>query len=427
MMSRQRRAALTVTAGALVFIAAETLVPHPENAALVARTPIWCVVCGELGLLDILLNIILFVPLGVGLRLLGRSWRQALFLGAVLSLGIETAQYFAIPGRDAALGDVLTNSAGAALGALLAGSWRLWLLPTRGAARRLAGTVAAIWLLQVGLSGLAVQPSLPRSVYWGQRAAELGQFDTFPGRLLDARVGAMPLPSRRLANSDSVRRALLAGDPVTAVVEPAGPTGRIAPLASIFDGDQREIAVLGQWDHDLVFRLRARALDWRLRPPAIRLPSVFASPTPETLTVAGAVRRDSLIVTATGGASGAVGRAVPLSAQWGWSLLLPYEHAFGSEVGWLSALWVGGWMVPIAFWIAAAGLRTAPTALAVFLLLLLGLIAVPALLAERAGVVEWVGALAGALVGWLLARATNGRLDNRPVPTTTAQVVSGER
>lgn len=426
MMSRQRRAALTVTAGALVFIAAETLVPHPENAALVARTPVWCILCGELGLLDILLNVILFVPLGVGLHLQGRSWRQALLLGAALSLGIETAQYFAIAGRDAALGDVLTNTAGAGLGAVLANSWRFWLRPARGAARRLAGTMAVVWLVQVGLTGLAVQPSLPHSVYWGQRAAELGQFDTFPGRLLDARVGAMSLPSRRLANSAMVRRALLEGEPVTAVVVPAGPTRGIAPLASIFDGDQREIAVLGQWDRDLVFRLRARALDWRLRPPAIRLRSVFAGTTPETLTVAGTVRGDSLIVTARGGASGPAFRAMPLSAQWGWSLLLPYEHAFGSEVGWLSALWVGGCMVPIGFWMAATGLRTGPAALAILVLLVLGLIALPALLGEQASTVEWAGALAGALAGWLLARATHGPVENRPNPTT-GPVVSRER
>src|SRR5882724_7729315 len=170
--SRERRWALALTAAGLIFVAAETLVPHPENAALVARTPIWCLACGDLGLLDVLLNVLLFIPLGAGLRLLGRSWRQVTLLGAALSFAIETAQYFAISGRDASLGDLLTNTAGAALGALLAASWRVWLVPTPRSARLLSLAAALIWLSQVAVTGAAVRPALPPTVYWGQRAAD---------------------------------------------------------------------------------------------------------------------------------------------------------------------------------------------------------------------------------------------------------------
>jgi hypothetical protein len=403
MIFRQRRGALALTAGALVFVAAETLVPDPENAQLVARTPIWCLVCGDLGLLDVLLNILLFIPLGAGLRLLGRSWRQVTLLGAALSFAIETAQYFAISGRDASLGDLLTNTAGAALGAMLAASWRVWLVPTPRSARLLSLAAALIWLSQVAVTGAAVRPALPPTVYWGQRAADLAQFDTFPGRLLDARVGAHSLPSHQLPNSAEIRQQLVAGEPLTAVAEPAGPTDGIAPLASIFDGDQHEIAVLGQWNQDLVFRLRARAVDWRLRPPAIRLRSVFPSGGGETLTVAGAIRAERFVVEAAG-RSGRVSRVLPLSAQWGWSLLLPFEYAFGPEVEWLSALWVGCWLLPVGFWLRAAGLGTGPAVILTILLLLLGLTGLPALFHEPGTPLQWAAGLAGALSGWSLAR-----------------------
>jgi hypothetical protein len=406
--SRQRRGALALTAAALVFVAAETLVPHPENAALVARTPIWCLVCGDLGLLDVLLNVLLFIPLGAGLRLLGRSWRQTVLLGAALSLVIETAQYLGIPGRDASLGDLITNTLGAGVGAMLAASWGAWLTPSRPAARFLTLGAAVAWLGQIAATGAAVRPTLPPTVYWGQRAADLGQFDTFPGRLLDARVGALPLPSHQLPNSGEVRQALLAGDPLTAVAEPAGPTDGIAPLASIFDGDQREIVVLGQWNEDLVFRLRARAIDWKLRPPAIRLRSVFRSAAPETLTVSGAIKNDRFVVEAAG-PGGRVSRVLPLSTQWGWSLLLPFEYAFGSEVGWVSALWVGCWLLPIGFWLGFTGFRAGAAPVFALVLLLLGLALVPALYHQPTAAAEWVAGFLGTGSGWLLARWARAR------------------
>jgi hypothetical protein len=249
---------------------------------------------------------------------------------------------------------------------------------------------------------------LPPTVYWGQRAADLGQFDTFPGRLLDARVGALSLPSHQLPNSGEVRRALLAGAPLTAVAEPAGPTDGIAPLASIFDGDQREIVVLGQWKQDLVFRLRARATDWRLRPPAIRLRSVFHSSAPETLTVSGAIRNDRFVVEAVG-LEGRASRVLPLSTQWGWSLLLPFEYAFGPEVGWVSALWVGCWLLPIGFWLGFTGFRGGLALGATVLLLLLGLGFLPALYQEPAGGAEWAAGLIGAASGWAVARKVRMR------------------
>jgi hypothetical protein len=405
---RPPRAALGLTIAALALIAAETLIPHPERAALVAETPVWCLVCGDLGVLDVLLNIGLFVPFGAGLGLLGKSWRQAMILGAVLSFAIELAQYFAIAGRDASLSDLITNTGGTLLGALAAGSWRSWLLPDRRTGRLLAAASALAWLTQVAITGAAVQPTLPATVYWGQRAADLAQFDTFPGKLLDARVGAGSLPSYRLPNSDEVRRQLLAGAALTAVVEPDGPTQGIAPLASIFDDGQREIAVLGQWNEDLVFRLRARAIDLRLRPPAVRLPMVFRNAAGETLTVAGGIRGKRFVIEAAG-PDGRASRVLPLSAQWGWSLLLPFDYAFGPEVGWLSALWVGCWLLPIGFWLRGSCIEPAPAAALTVVLLGLGLAGIPALFQAPGSLLEWAAGLAGAASGWGLAGVTRRR------------------
>src|SRR5713101_9526749 len=108
MTLRQRRAGLALTAAALAVIAVATLVPQPSEAPSVAQIPIWCLVCGQFGTIDALLNVALFAPLGAGLLLLGLPLRRAVLIGAALSLAIETTQYFAIAGRDASLGDLLT-------------------------------------------------------------------------------------------------------------------------------------------------------------------------------------------------------------------------------------------------------------------------------------------------------------------------------
>jgi len=63
-------------------------------------------------------NALFFVPLGaIAVLLLGRSrWKLAVAAGLIASAAIETLQAIALPGRTAALSDVVANTLGAALG-----------------------------------------------------------------------------------------------------------------------------------------------------------------------------------------------------------------------------------------------------------------------------------------------------------------------
>lgn len=90
--------------------------------------------------LQIVFNVALFVPLGVILRrYLGRSVVAATLIGAAVSVFIETTQYTGVWGladctyRLADVDDVIANTLGALLGALVAPAL-LWWMPT---ARRL--------------------------------------------------------------------------------------------------------------------------------------------------------------------------------------------------------------------------------------------------------------------------------------------------
>lgn len=76
--------------------------------------------------LDIFLNVLLFIPYGFGLaeklREQGRAKKSTFWIvyisGAVLSYAVEFLQIY-VPARDSGWGDVITNSSGAAIGALL--------------------------------------------------------------------------------------------------------------------------------------------------------------------------------------------------------------------------------------------------------------------------------------------------------------------
>jgi glycopeptide antibiotics resistance protein len=72
-------------------------------------------------------NILFFLPVGFfgGLALTRRLWWLSAVLGFLLSCGVEAAQALFLPGRVASPRDVLANTTGAVIGAVLAGLVRL--------------------------------------------------------------------------------------------------------------------------------------------------------------------------------------------------------------------------------------------------------------------------------------------------------------
>ena len=121
---------------------------------------------------DLFANVVAYVPLGLLLALAAMRWMRpalaimfAVLLGTALSFGMETAQMY-LPTRVASKIDLILNSAGSALGALVAvrtGRMPLWAhvrdlrmrwcLPGRIAEPGLA--LVALWFLT------QVDPSLP--------------------------------------------------------------------------------------------------------------------------------------------------------------------------------------------------------------------------------------------------------------------------
>jgi glycopeptide antibiotics resistance protein len=115
-----------LAAAAVVIVAVLLLWPHhvdgiiPASLQLLHLTPHQYAVAFDVT--EAVSNVILFVPIGFLVNAwLRRPWLTILF-GLVFSAACEFAQSF-LPGRDADINDVICNTIGAGIGALLAVLW----------------------------------------------------------------------------------------------------------------------------------------------------------------------------------------------------------------------------------------------------------------------------------------------------------------
>jgi hypothetical protein len=318
-----------------------------------ATAPWVFTVFGERGLADGISNVLLFAPLGVGLSLAGVARRRAIIAGALISSLIELAQVV-IPGRDPNIGDVLSNTVGVAGGVLLATTAGQWLLPSPRRSRVLAGAWTAGAALVAWVTVALLQPSYPKSVYYGQWTPDLGNLEWYRGRVLAAQVGALPVPSWRAANSDMLRAALLAGSPIQVRATAGPPVPGLGSLFSIYDDRQREIVLVGPDRDDLVYRYRTRAVALRLDSPDLRARHLLR----------GIRRGDSLHVMVSFedgdtclAANGRSACGLSPGAGSGWSLVYFARHFPAWLVAMLDAAWLAMLAAPIGYWSPGKGAR----------------------------------------------------------------------
>ena len=149
--------------GSLLFIAAATLTPGGHFPSGALHPDFWCFACGGAdGGADITLNLALFVPLGVALSLLGVSPLRALLIGMLLSMAVECAQHFGWPpDRIASATDLVTNSAGAFVGAIIGWYRGIWIRPSMRVARALTVSGAITVIAFLAFTAWALSPLEP--------------------------------------------------------------------------------------------------------------------------------------------------------------------------------------------------------------------------------------------------------------------------
>ena len=395
-MIPQRRLGRAISIAGLLFIAVLTLTPQYSATKSPAS---WCLLCGEQSVLDAVLNVFLFIPFGVGLRLAGMSRRRAFVIGLVTTITVELLQ-LAIPGRDTSLGDVFTNSFGCFVGVLCADVWRIVIQPSRRAATKLAIGWTLLWAVVLTASAELTHISLTQSTRWGAWKPELLQQDYFNGEVLSATAGGFQTPNAIDGASADLRRRLRSDSVVVeATVAGGALSGSYSSIASVYDERKQQIFMLGQRRGSLAFSLRMRTADFGVRTPMIRLDSVFPRRRPvklDTMRVAGGLIHRQLWIRAED--HGVVReRTLPMDAGLGWSYFLPFDYEYGTEAPWLTALWLAGLSAPAMHWATRAG-RTAVGAVAASLSL--ALLAIPyAARAHPTPWWEWLALAAGALIG----------------------------
>ena len=420
-----RRFAFALVVLGLAAIAWLTLRPaHASSSPIDSHL---CVICGPLAGVDILLNTLLFVPLGVGLNLSGLSLWKAVLICFALSLSIETAQAFIVRGRDATLSDILTNTSGGSIGFWSARTAPTWLAPSRKRAASLAATWGAIWLLIQIVSSYSFSPSLSPSQYHGETAHQPGGLAGFHGQVASARIGTIPIPNSAFPDSRSIRQLLLNGAPIVAVVRLAEPTPFFAPIIRVADDKQREITSIAEQGDQLVFSIRTGASNLRLREPAFGMPGVFAGARPpansaaETLAISARFNDGTVQLVAQTRSAHRELNFSPRAAL-AWTVVLPFHGHLesGGMERVATFLWTSVLLIPIGYWAATLTRqfeRVAALSLVGVLAALLaaGLILVPAAFALRGATpLDWIAAVSGVGIGAALTLLFNGNKEKNP-------------
>lgn len=333
----------------LVGLGFAVLSPLPSFRADPAASPTfvdWLLPLGWLA--DLLRNLVLFVPLGSLLAAFGRSIRNILSIGLALALTIEWVQLM-IPGRTASALDLIANTIGTAVGALIVMHWNGLIRPSPRIAMRLSLISCGAFVgLLMALPWL-MQPIFEEGTYFGGWTPEFGHLQIYRGRILEARIGETRVPAFGPSSDTTRLKGELERDAAIFLRVVMGPpTTALAPLVTIHDDQQHEILFLGIEGADLVVRRRLRASVLGLENPSWRFFGAFRQSklgerVDLEIVAKGPLQLD-LVVAGEG----------PRILRWSpgrtWALLLQPPAGLSAVLPLMGSGWIAILIFPAAFW-----------------------------------------------------------------------------
>jgi hypothetical protein len=336
---------------------------------------------------------------------------------AAATLLIESLQLFVIAGRDASLGDLITNSFGGSIGFALGTRTDRIMTPTSSTATTLLGGWAAAWLLIQVLAAFALVPVLPRSRYFAQIARALPHQSPFVGSIVNVSVDGNRLTNGEQPDGARLRGQLLRskGAVLEAIVVPTGIPPRFSPIVAVVDHEYREILMLARRGPDVVFSLRTGADVMKLQPRQYLLAHAFPprGSGADTLVIEGIYsRREVRLRAVTPDTILETSNVPALADAWRLIVPLPTYSESGPLNGAYGALWFFALTLPAGYWgrfavgRGANGVASIATRVSALLLpiMMVGFVGVPQVFGlTLVPVAGWLASMAGALTGLLVA------------------------
>jgi hypothetical protein len=352
---------------------------RPGSNAELARGWSFSLTSGPAALAELIQNLLLFIPLGVSLTLTGVRPVRVVAIGGLLSFMVEFLQQW-IPGRDPSVGDIVCNTTSTALGVLLVVAAPLWLwAPPRRSVWQARLTALIAVLVWYG-TGAIVRQTFPPVPYRLLTTPDLAYLGHYEGKGIKVTTGLGSLE-------------------VLAVAAPS-PPGRTSPLVAALDGNDARVVLLSVDGQDLTLRYYMPALRWTLEQPDLRLRGAMRSVAPgDTFTAA--TWHDSTNICLRVNATEHCHLGYTIGD--GWKLIYYPEGRPPWTLGLINTLWIFGCVVGVGFW-AARGSNAKGGWLGMGLVIA-GLLMVPLMTGlNPTPVYEWIGAVGGMAVGYLVAR-----------------------
>lgn len=351
--------------GSVALIVAATLLPFGGMAAE-HIPPAWCVRCGSLWLTDVISNVAMFVPFGVALALRRWTvWRVAV-VSLLFTVGVEALQSVGVPpGRSPALADVMSNTVGGVLGALLVLGWRWQRVASRAQLSVLALAWSALVCAVVAWSGYMLTPVTGREAAraTGVSAApsafgHVPAHGWYEGLTDSAFVGSTRI--KRGWSGPVIQQMSFEQFPVAAGVTVRGTDplyGQIPLLFVHLPNDSAAWLQIAKHDTDVELTVLRRAWRWGLTMPSVYVPQAFADRTvndARPLTVTANVTTAMLRLQTSGAYAGA--DSLALTPLLGWTLIQPIVIV-QSPLAWLAhGCWLFALLAPVG-WCVMCGAR----------------------------------------------------------------------
>jgi VanZ like family len=397
---------LGTTIGVLgaAFVLVATLTPVRDVRGMALATPLLCLLCGDYGGADVAANLLLFLPLALGLRLSGQSWGRTVLVCGLLSFTVELLQLRIVSGRDASLSDLLANTTSAAIGATLGGILPQMVAPRPRAAAVFFAGGTALLLLLLATSAWLLAPWVPDGPLSSRWAHIAPGFDVFTGSVEAVHLDGAPMPPDGTPSDSAALRGRFAAGSLALEADvisgvPVPDRSWIYMLQAASDG----VLTLSQLRREARIEVPARALRFRMFLPAVTLPEGLPerAGVPVRLT---ASRRDGRVRLTSEYAGRERSIELAISPAYGWIMVLPFDLATGTGVRWITALGLALAALPLGYWARQTGRPVAALA-GLAAALVLALAVIPA--AGGFSPVhwsEWLAGVLGAAGGWALRR-----------------------